>query len=297
MKYMDQIAQFHMDVPSVVTLGKFDGLHRGHQKLIRRVQAYRRPDCRSVVFTIAPDQVPVLLTAEEKRKRLEQYGMDCMIRCPFVPEILGMEPQTFIEEILIRRLKTEHIVVGTDFRFGKDRAGDAKMLAAFGKKYGYTVEIVEKECYGKRDISSTYVREALARADMELVGKLLGSPYPVEGIICHGKQLGRRIGMPTINLVPEPRKLLPPQGVYFSHTALNGRVYCGVTNIGYKPTVDGTFLGVETYLYGMSEEVYGCEAQVSLLKFRRPEQKFASVEKLKEQMSSDLLAGKEYFHV
>lgn len=297
MKYIDHITQFHSEKPTVVTLGKFDGLHRGHQKLIRQVCAYRREDCRSVVFTIAPDHVPVLLTTEEKRKRLGEYGIDCMIRCPFVPEILSMDPEEFVSKILVRGLKAEHIVVGTDFRFGHERKGDAALLAALAKRYGYTAEIMEKECYGKREISSTYVREALARADMKLVEELLGSPYPVYGTIMHGKQLGRRIGMPTINLIPEPRKLLPPQGVYFSRTHLNGRTYCGVTNVGYKPTVDGTFLGVEAYLYGMDEEVYGCEAKVELLEFSRPEQKFASVEKLKAQMECDLRAGKEYFHV
>ena len=291
------MTQFQSDVPTVVTLGKFDGLHRGHQKLIRQVCKYRRDDCRSVVFTIAPDHVPVLLTTEEKKKRLEEYGIDCMIRCPFVPEILGMEPEEFISEILVKGLRTEHIVVGTDFRFGYERKGDAGLLAALGERYGYTVEIVEKERYGKREISSTYVREALAKADLKLANELLGGAYPVYGIIQHGKQLGRRIGMPTINLIPEPHKLLPPQGVYFSRAKVKGSVYCGVTNVGYKPTVDGTFLGVETYLYGMNEEVYGCEAKIELLEFLRPEQKFASVEKLKAQMECDLRAGKEYFRV
>lgn len=297
MKYIDHRTQFQSDVPTVITLGKFDGLHRGHQKLLRQVCRYRRDDCRSVVFTIAPDHVPVLLTVEEKRKKLEEYDIDCMIRCPFVPEILGMAPEEFVSEILVKGLKAEHIVVGTDFRFGYERRGDAGTLSELGKKYGYTVEIVEKERYGKREISSTYVREAIAKSDLKLANELLGSAYPVYGIIQHGKQLGRQIGMPTINLIPEPYKLLPPQGVYFSLAEVNGNRYHGVTNVGYKPTVGGTFLGVETYLYGMNEDVYGCEAKIELLEFLRPEQKFASVEKLKTQMECDLRAGKEYFRV
>jgi riboflavin kinase/FMN adenylyltransferase len=119
----------------------------------------------------------------------------------------------------------------------------------------------------------------------------------VRGVIEHGRQLGRTIGMPTINLVPPEKKLLPPSGVYFSRAVIEGRSYSGVTNIGWKPTVDGSFLGVETYLYGTEENLYGKKAEIRLLKFRRPEMKFASVDELKAQMESDIRAGKEYFHI
>ena len=297
MKYTENTTEFYSDAPTAVTLGKFDGLHRGHQKLIREIVKLQEQGYRGVVFTIAPDHVPVLLMPEEKRQILESYGISYMIRCPFVPEILNMEPEQFIAEVLSGSLQAKHLIVGTDFRFGHDRTGDVSVLARFQEKYGYSLQVIEKERLGRRDISSTYVREALAKPDLELAGKLLGYDYFVEGVIQHGKQLGRRIGMPTINLIPDPYKLLPPQGVYFSRAAVDGKTYCGVTNIGYKPTVDGSFLGVETYLYGMNEEVYGKKASVSLLQFRRPEQKFSSVGRLKAQMESDIAAGKEYFHV
>lgn len=297
MKYIEHITDFHSEGQSAVTLGKFDGLHLGHQTLMDEIAALQKDGLQGIVFTIAPENIPSLLTVEEKRDMVESYGADCMIRCPFVPEVLGMEPEAFISDILVERLQAKYIVVGTDFRFGHNRAGDVKLLAQLQNKYGYTVKVIQKKCYKGREISSTYVREALGAADLELANHLLGYEYPVHGVVMHGRQLGRRIGMPTINLIPEEYKLLPPPGVYFSRAAVGEESFCGVTNIGYKPTVDGSFLGVETYLYGTEENMYGKPAEVRLLKFRRPERRFSSVEALKAQMESDIQAGKEYFHV
>lgn len=297
MKYIEQTTDFHSEGQSAVTLGKFDGLHLGHQSLIEEIVDLQRSGLEGIVFSIAPERIPALLTAEEKRDMLEHCGVDRMIRCPFVPEVLGMEPETFIADILVKRLQAKYIVVGTDFRFGHNRTGDVKLLARLQKKYGYTVKVIEKKCYQSREISSTYVREALGAADLELVNRLLGYEYPVHGVVLHGRQLGRRIGMPTINLIPEEYKLLPPPGVYFSRARIGDKDFCGVTNIGYKPTVDGSFLGVETYLFGTEEDMYDRQAEVRLLKFRRPERRFASVEALKAQMESDIRAGKEFFHV
>lgn len=288
---------FRSEVPSAVMLGKFDGLHRGHQKLLREVLRLQDAGYYGIAFTIAPEDHPVLLTDEEKRGILERAGTDCMIRCPFVPEILRMEPETFVSQVLEERLKAKHIVVGTDFRFGHDRRGDVSLLKKLQGRYGFRLTVMEKECHEGREISSTRIREALADADMELAEQLLGFAYPVEGTVEHGKQLGRKIGMPTINQVPDRRKLLPPPGVYFSEVSAGDSFWRGVTNIGYKPTVDGSFLGVETYLYGADEDLYGRKVRVHIRRFRRPEQKFASVEALKAQMEQDIRAGKEYFGI
>lgn len=295
MKYICDTTEFSSEQGSAITLGKFDGLHRGHQKLLREVLQLQKQGFYGILFSIAPDHTPVLLTPEEKRKAVESYGIDCMIRCPFIKEILSMEPETFVAEVLIRQLRAKYVIVGTDFRFGYNRVGDVKLLERLQDKYGFTLIVLAKECYGNREISSTYVREALEASDMDLVQELLGYPYPVTGVVRHGKQLGRRIGMPTINLIPDERKLLPQPGVYYSDVAISGRNYHGVTNIGYKPTVDGSFLGAETYLYGVEGDLYGQEAEVWLRRFCRAEQKFASVKELKAQMERDIHAGEEYF--
>lgn len=286
---------FSSEMPSAVMLGKFDGLHRGHQKLLREVLRLQDMGYYGIAFTIAPEDHPVLLTNEEKRGMLERFGVDCMIRCPFVPEILSMEPETFVSQVLAGRLRAKHIVVGTDFRFGHDRRGDVSLLKKLQSRYGFCLTVLEKECYDGSEISSTRVREALMHADMELAEQLLGFAYPVVGTVRHGRQLGRSIGIPTINQVPDGRKLLPPRGVYFSEVRAGKSCWQGVTNIGYKPTVDGSFLGVETHLYDTDEDLYGRQVQVSILRFRRPERRFASVDELKRQMEQDIRAGREYF--
>lgn len=295
MQYFEGTTEFYSDVPTAVTLGKFEGLHRGHQKLIHCVKEQKISGLAGTVFVIAPQGIGRLLTKAEKRRRLEEMEIDLVVDCPFIPEILSMEPEQFVSEILVDKLKAKYIVVGTDFRFGYRRSGDALFLKSLQEKYGIKVEIVEKECRGPREISSTYVREAMQKGEMELVSELLGYPYSVSGTVQHGKQLGRRIGMPTVNLIPEPDKLLPPNGVYYTRVTSDGKYYCGITNIGCKPTVDGSFVGVETYLYDFDGNLYGKDITVELLAFRRPEMKFISVEELKAQMERDIQAGKEYF--
>ncbi len=306
MRYISDTTDFHMKGPSAVTLGKFDGLHRGHQKLLNEIVRLQREGYYGVVFEIAPQDRPSLFVPQEKRSMLETYGIDCMIHCPYVPEILSMEPETFVSEVLCSELHAKYIVVGTDFRFGCQRRGDVHFLEELQEKYGFTLLVIPKECYEGREISSTYIREALQEAQMQLVRELMGCFYPVEGPVVHGRQLGRRMGIPTINLQPDSQKLLPPSGVYYSDVLIKtGRTQAdsfgmpchGITNIGYKPTVDGSFLGVETYLYGMDSDLYGRWAKVSLREFRRQEMKFTSVEALKAQMERDILSGGEYFGV
>ena len=157
------------------------------------------------------------------------------------------------------------------------------------------MEVIEKERYGERDISSTYVKEALAIGNMELVNELLGYRFFVSGEVLHGRRIGRTLGMPTTNLVPTTKKILPPNGVYLSRTRIGDRVYGGVTNIGYKPTIGESFRGVETYIFNFDGDLYGENIEVELWKYKRPEMKFASVDALQAQMEADIAFGKEYF--
>lgn len=169
---------FRSPSPSVVTLGKFDGLHRGHQKLIREVLRLQDLGYYGIAFVIAPEGGPTLLSPQEKRAMLEAYGIDCMIRCPYVPEILSLEPETFVSDVLVEQLKARYIVVGTDFRFGHRRSGDVELLKRLQGKYGFRLIVLEKECHEGREISSTYIKEALARGDRGLANRLLGYEYP-----------------------------------------------------------------------------------------------------------------------
>ncbi len=295
MIYFQGTTDFYLAGPCVVTLGKFDGVHVGHQKLFKKVKESCNPGDTSVAFVLNANTKDLLLTNDEQKRAMEQEGIDCLIRCPFVPEISGMAPDTFIDEILKRRLHAETVVVGTDFRFGYKRAGDAAYLQKEAQRFGLKVHVIEKEKIGGRDISSTYMREALAGGEMELLQNLMGRPYPVHGTIIHGRHLGSSLGMPTCNLIPESEKLLPPDGVYFSRSRVNGRLYHSITNIGYKPTVDGSFRGVETYLYDCSDDLYGQAMEVELLHFKRPEKRFESVNELAEQIQNDIRDGAVYF--
>ncbi len=306
MKYISNTTEFHIEGPSAVTLGKFDGLHRGHQILLNKILQLQKNGYTGIVFEIAPDDCPVLSLPWEKRQYLSSFGINYMIHCPYDPVILTMEPEIFISKVLHDSLHAQYIVVGSDFRFGYQRKGDVKLLQSLQKKYNYQLIVIPKERYKDREISSTYIREMLSQGDMELVRELMGYFYPVEGKIIRGHQLGHELGIPTINLVPDSRKILPPSGVYYSDVLIkdentksdkDGFSCHGITNIGYKPTVDGNFLGIETYLYGVDSNLYGLNAKISLRCFHRQEMKFTSVEELKAQMQRDILSGKEYFGV
>lgn len=286
MRYIKGTLDFWEKQNSVVTLGKFDGIHRGHQALIDRVLAYGDDSVTKTVFTF--DIAPVmLLSKKERRKMLKNLGIDLVVECPFIADVITMEPETFVKQILVEQLKAVHIVVGADYRFGYHRSGNAKLLEELGERYGFTVEIVEKVSDGSREISSTYIREELEKGNIEKVNELLGYEFYITGEIVHGRKVGRTIGIPTTNLIPPKGKLLPPNGVYVTQTSIGGSLYYGMTNIGCKPTVEGSFVGVETYLFDFEGDLYGKKATVSLLHYIRPEKRFDGLEALKMQIKKD----------
>ncbi len=215
-----------------------------------------------------------------------------------------MEPETFIREVLVNRIRAKCVVAGEDVSYGRQGAGDYQLLRRLAPEYGYDVILIDKVLYEGREVSSTYVREQVGKGSMELAAALLGSPYQVSGEIIHGRKLGRTIGMPTVNLLPPQDKLLPPRGVYYSHVYLHSRTggmpYDGkrlaaITNIGTKPTVDQrSVMGVETYIYDFDSDVYGDEMEVCLLKYKRPEMRFDGVDALKAQMAADIADGRRY---
>ena len=305
MIYTTQVPHLEKEVRSSVTLGKFDGLHRGHQKLINLIRREHGEKNRSVIFTfdvsprsyILHSPPKYLLTYEERRELAENLGVDILAECPFTEALMHMEPEDFVKEYLAERLHARYLAVGPDFRFGYQRRGTPELLKELGRTYGFRTEIVEKEKYKGRDISSTFVREELEKGHIEEVNQLLGYTYFTKGEIVHGRQLGRTIGIPTANLIPPVIKKLPPNGVYITESLIQGKTYQGITNIGYKPTVKENFLGVETYLFFCNADLYGQEAEVRFYRYLRPEIKFSSLEELKCQMLKDIEEGKSYFRL
>lgn len=303
MQYIRGMESYHDPAYTAITLGKFDGLHRGHLKLVERVQSYAGTEVKSVVFSF--DMLPFfkekglkkknLMTSEEKTLFLEDK-VDYLVECPFVEEVYMMEAEDFIRDILIGKFHAKYVVVGTDFRFGHNKRGDIHMLKEYEAVCGYRLDVIPKEMYGDREISSTFIKEEMAKGNIELVETLLGRPYFIAGSVKHGKALGRKLGFPTMNILPSEEKMLPPNGVYICNVFLEGNVYAGIGNVGCRPTVsDDNITTIETFLLDYEEQAYGQQIEVRLRKFVREEQKFSSVEELQQRVNQDIEMGKQYF--
>ena len=304
MDYIREIQAYQCEKESAVTLGKFDGLHRGHQKLIQKIcEKKEKFHVKTIVFAF--DMNPFfrqkglvrkgITTNEERKERLSQV-VDVLVECPFDERISTMTAEDFIEKILVQTFHAKYIVVGTDFRFGFEKKGDVAMLAAYAEKNGYELTVVSKEMFGNREISSTYIREELEKGHLENVNQMLGYPYTISGMVEHGKQLGRTLGFPTLNVHPSDEKMLPPKGVYMTNTFVDGQIYHGLSNVGFKPTVaDEHRMLIETFLFDYNGNAYGKEVRTQLLHYKRPEQKFDSVDELKAQTDTDIDYARDYF--
>lgn len=303
MIYLRGTTEFQIEEPTVMTFGKFDGIHRGHKMLLDTLLNKKKDDYKAVVFTfdipprkeVSNDEGAVLTTNEEKLHIFENLGIDYVVECPFTAEIRNMEAVDFIK-MIVDKLHVKFMVVGTDFHFGHNRRGDYKLLMEYADVFGYAVQVVEKmQCDG-RDISSTFVREEIKAGNIEKANELLGVPYFIQGIVEHGNQIGRTIGFPTINLIPEEEKLLPPFGVYVTKVFIGGEEYCGVTNVGRKPTIEGDNpIGVETNVLDFSDDVYNSTVEVEFLHGIRGETKFESIDALKAQLQQDIKIARIYF--
>lgn len=303
MKYIAGETDFKIK-NSAVSLGKFDGIHLGHQLLLNKVLELKKDGLQAVMFTFlynprnlfSDKEIELIYTEEEKRYILEQSGFDVLVSYPFTKETASMEPVDFIKEVLIEKLDAKVIVVGADYCFGHNRRGNVELLKDKSKEYGYELIVFDKIKIQDQVISSSYIRSKIAEGDIELVTRLLGRPFSIIGEVKHGRKIGRTIGFPTVNLIPPASKLLPPDGVYASMTSINGIKYPGLTNIGHNPTVGVTpEKRVETYIFDFDSDLYGSTIEVSLYAYERPEMSFQSVEELKNQMNQDIIYGRKYF--
>jgi len=305
MKYITGTREFQIEEPAVVTLGKFDGRHRGHQKLLQRMaEVKEETGLKTAVFTfdmspnvlVEGSQLKVITTNLERKNNLEKVGIDYLVEYPFTNETAHMEPEEFVRHVLAGQMNARIIVVGTDCSFGYRGAGNADSLKRWKDRYGYELIVIPKEQDRNRDISSTYIREQLDAGNMEKANELLGEPYAIHGTVVHGNHIGGPVlGFPTANIIPPPEKHLPIFGVYVSRVFVDGTYYGGITNIGKKPTVEGEApVGAETFIHGINEDIYGKNIEVQLLHYIRPERKFEGLEQLKEQIGKDREYGMQY---
>lgn len=301
MKIISGTTEFHMEQKSAVAIGKFDGIHLGHKKLLSYILDQKQDGLLAVVFTFDPTpeefftgrMVYQLYTREEKRRAFEKMGIDVLIEFPLTDETARTEPEDFVRRILVEQLGADYIAAGTDVSFGDKGRGDQHLLRSLSKELSYQLELIDKVRIDGSEISSTRVRNEVADGNMKMVKRLLGSNYSVSGIVEHGRHLGHTIGIPTVNLLPPIDKLLPPYGVYSSKVHVDDKTYEGMTNIGRKPTIsDEEQVGVETYIYDFDGDLYGKFIEVELIRFMRPEMKFASLDELKSQIQSDLKSAR-----
>jgi riboflavin kinase/FMN adenylyltransferase len=288
------------DASSVVTIGTFDGVHRGHRELIRQtVKQAQKLMGRSVLVTFEPhpkEVVPsargpigLISTLDERLGLLDHLGIDIAVVIHFTKEFSQLSPRSFYEEYILARIGVAEAVVGEDHLFGKDRQGGHVELESLGRQFGFTVHSVPGYLVQGERVSSSVIRKALERGDVEKARVFLGYPYMLAGDIVEGDRRGRALGFPTANLNPEsPRKVIPGRGVYLVSVQTGIRNAYGMMNIGLRPTVtDGSKRTIEVHLFDFDAELYGESVQVSFLRRIRDEQQFASADELVHQLNTD----------
>ena len=289
----------------VLTIGNFDGVHRGHQALLQGLRAEGRARGLPVVVMIfepqplelfAADKAPARLTRlREKLRYLAESGVDYVVCLRFDRRFAALTAQAFISDLLVKRLGVQFLAVGDDFRFGAGRQGDFLLLQKAGSEFGFDITSTQTFCHGGVRISSTAVRQALAEDNLEQAENLLGHPFIISGRVVHGDELGRTIGFPTANL-PLRRQVSPVKGVYAVEVmGLGDKPLPGVANIGTRPTVAGVRQQLEVHLLDVVMDLYGRHIDVVLRKKIRNEQRFASLDELKAQIARDELTAREFF--
>ena len=291
---------------AVVTSGTFDGVHLGHQTILKRLNEVARAhsDGESVVMTYWPhprtvvsndsQDLRLLSTLDEKIELLEQAGVDHLVVIPFTRAFSQLTSEEFIQQVLVDRLGTKKLVIGYDHRFGRDREGGFDYIKAHQADYGFEVEEIPRQDIEAVGISSSKIRTALNEGNISAATRFLGRPYTVTGTVVKGRQLGRTIGFPTANLqVDDPVKLIPANGVYAVDVLQGGQTYGGMLNIGYRPTVAGEHQTIETYIFDFSKDIYGEHMTLEFRAFLRAEQKFNGLPELVEQLQKDEQQARE----
>lgn len=283
---------------SVVTIGTFDGVHIGHKKILERIIFNAKElNCESVVLTFFPHPrmvlqdnsvVQLLNTVDEKTILLEKTGIDNLIIHPFNQEFSRLTAEEFVKEILVNQLNIRKIIIGYDHRFGRNRTADINDLIVFGKEYGFEVEQISAQEINDNAVSSTKIRNAILNGNITLANNYLGYNYFFSGIVVKGKQLGRTIGFPTANIkIKEDYKLIPKNGVYIVKSNYDKKTIFGLMNIGTRPTVDGQNQTIEVFFLDFDKTIYDETLTIEIIEFIRDEQKFDSLNDLKNQINED----------
>jgi riboflavin kinase/FMN adenylyltransferase len=298
MRVYNQISEFTSHCHPVATVGVFDGVHQGHMEIISRLATLARErNCESVVITFEPHprlvlphhaEVKLLQTLAEKLQRFELAGVGAVLVIPFDKDFAKITPHDFIKNVLVESLKVSHVITGYDHFFGQNRQGDYEMLSKMGKQFGFTVDELPMVLVSEHTVSSSSIRRALLDGDVKMASGMLGYPYSITGEVVTGNKIGRNIGYPTANLKPNSSyKLIPGQGVYATIINIEGNSFKGMTNIGYRPTIDADHLTIEVNIFDFNQDIYSKSITLSFIDRIRNEKRFASLGDLQLQLACD----------
>ncbi len=291
----------------VLTIGNFDGVHLGHRFIFQRVlEKAGEIDGESIVYTfdphpveiLAPERKPLLITPpEEKLRLIEEQGIEVTICAPFTEKFASQPPEDFVKKVLYDQIKIRHVFVGHDFTFGKDRRGNIALLKEMGRKWGFHAEMVEAVRLEGTVISSTRIREFVARGEMREAAKLLGRPYALAGKVIHGHGRGsRKLGFPTANLKPSGL-LFPKSGIYAVFAIYEGRKYEGVANLGWNPTFQDQKFSIEIHILNFKRDIYGENLRVEFVQRLRDETTFRGPEELIAQIKKDIAQAEKILRI
>ncbi len=283
---------------AIVTSGTFDGVHLGHLKILRRLKEITEAcNGESVLITfwphprlvLQPDYNLKLLTDfDEKVRLLEKFGIDHLVVIPFTKAFSKLSSEAFVEEILIKKINTKKLVIGFNHHFGRNREGSFEYLMQHADKYGFDIEEIERQDVAQIGVSSTKIRKALKRGEVDVAAKLLGRNHSLTGKVIHGNKNGKKIGFATANIViNDPYKLVPVDGVYAVKVLYDGEEFDGMLNIGHRPTIKDNNKTIEVHIFDFTKDIYEEELKIAFVKRIRDEMKFVGLGALKQQLKKD----------
>ena len=298
MKRVNGINNFLIHSPTILTLGTFDGVHKGHQKILKKLNSEaNKANLKSIVLTFFPhprivlnprSNLKLINTIKERSELLEKSGIDFLITHPFDKTFSELSPEKFFKNILVDKLKIKKILIGYDHKFGKNRTAGIEDLKKFGLKYDFDVIEISAKEQNKVTISSTKIRKSIENGDFNKAKSFLGYHFNIEGLVIKGNAIGRTIGFPTANLdVSEDYKLIPKRGVYLIFSLIENKKVFGMMNIGIKPTLNNDRETIEVNFFDWEKDLYNKQVKVYVLNFIRDEKKFTSLIKLEEQIKLD----------
>ncbi len=295
-----KIEKYKSSVPTIVTIGTFDGVHVGHQKIVNRlISLGKEEQLKSIILTFFPhprmvlqkdSSIKLINTIHERSAILDKLGLDYLLIKKFTTEFSRLSAEEFVKQILVDILNVKKVIIGYDHRFGRNRNADINDLIKYGKEFGFEVEQISAEDINNVAVSSTKIRKALSEGNIKIANRYLGYPFMLSGTIVQGKGIGKQLDYPTANInIEETYKLIPKYGSYVVKSIINNETVFGMMNIGMNPTVSGDSESVEVHFFNFEKSIYGENLQIDILERIRDEQKFQSIEDLKHQLKKDKL--------